>query len=513
MGRKGKRKRSSSKSGGKQKNKKSGGNVDIMIAPEGPSSSGGGGAGCTLKVSPIPEGSIPQAVAIHFEDFGKLLKVQVFGRSEKNQTAYALVTFDRKVDADKAAGTLTKKYLFPQIRGRKTQVSRVASPGDDDDDDEETMPARMMACDDDDDDLLELDTAASAVENKVHSSEGDPNIKLKEDKGKAPRGRVDQQKLQQQQQNTKKKKKMIKEPVRLESLEEGKEVVELKDPRMMSRLLYPNPVCLLTVAPPEKTANVMTISWLTPANNYGSFLMSINKRRHSASLLSGREGAEFVLSVPTHFQEEMVLNIGKKSGSRCDKMKELSIVTCPPGWKHAGSKTTHKGGGGGGRYRGKTPGRHQRLGGGNPFALLATLDDDNTTEEESKGGGDKGENSRGDDKEKDTEQKGNDKTKPQNVNNEKNVAVLKREIEALCGIKYKMLAIEKCVAHLECHVEKMAENFVDDSHFLIKAQIDKAYVRKSHWCGKNFRPRIHGAGSILTFLGSQRFGHLRPAEA
>lgn len=37
---------------------------------------------------------------------------------------------------------------------------------------------------------------------------------------------------------------------------------------MLSRVLYPNPVCLLSVwDAAERRGNVMTITWLTPINN------------------------------------------------------------------------------------------------------------------------------------------------------------------------------------------------------------------------------------------------------
>jgi hypothetical protein len=36
---------------------------------------------------------------------------------------------------------------------------------------------------------------------------------------------------------------------------------------LLSRFLYPNPVCLLTSRDDESSVNVMTISWLTPINN------------------------------------------------------------------------------------------------------------------------------------------------------------------------------------------------------------------------------------------------------
>ena len=44
------------------------------------------------------------------------------------------------------------------------------------------------------------------------------------------------------------------------------------DKNMLSRLLYPNPVCLLSVQSGDDDAsrrrNVMTITWLTPINNH-----------------------------------------------------------------------------------------------------------------------------------------------------------------------------------------------------------------------------------------------------
>mmetsp|Transcript_6207 Transcript_6207/g.7860 ORF Transcript_6207/g.7860 Transcript_6207/m.7860 type:complete len:345 (-) Transcript_6207:67-1101(-) len=133
----------------------------------------------------------------------------------------------------------------------------------------------------------------------------------------------------------------------------------LRDKKSFSRLLYTNPVCLLTtnncnsyqhtnqknqststssctatstttklttnssVANASKECqnlnitpkrNVMVISWLTPTNNEGKFMMSINKRRHTASILLRRPNIEFVLCVPVAGMEEMILNVGKTSG-------------------------------------------------------------------------------------------------------------------------------------------------------------------------------------------------------
>jgi hypothetical protein len=51
---------------------------------------------------------------------------------------------------------------------------------------------------------------------------------------------------------------------------------------MLSRLLYPNPVCLLLTSSPR---NVMTITWITPVNNKGEFFFSMHQNRFTHELL------------------------------------------------------------------------------------------------------------------------------------------------------------------------------------------------------------------------------------
>ncbi|TMW61952.1 hypothetical protein Poli38472_009445 [Pythium oligandrum] len=100
---------------------------------------------------------------------------------------------------------------------------------------------------------------------------------------------------------------------------------------MLSRVLYPNPVCLLTVRNPETDErNVMTITWLTPINNQGGFICSMNRNRHSAQFVN-RPGAHFVLNIPVQGMEELVLSIGGCSGASVDKFSEFGIDTCNPG--------------------------------------------------------------------------------------------------------------------------------------------------------------------------------------
>jgi flavin reductase (DIM6/NTAB) family NADH-FMN oxidoreductase RutF len=114
-------------------------------------------------------------------------------------------------------------------------------------------------------------------------------------------------------------------------------VVVIREKNLLSRLLYPNPVCLLTVKVENDTVagvktydrNVMTMSWLTPIDNYGNFICSINKKRHSADLVL--KARKFVLNVPVHGQESMILSVGSISGRLGDKFDILGLPATVPG--------------------------------------------------------------------------------------------------------------------------------------------------------------------------------------
>ena len=116
------------------------------------------------------------------------------------------------------------------------------------------------------------------------------------------------------------------------------DTVQIKG-NMMCRLLYPNPVCLLSVYDPVKhMSNVMTITWLTAIDNHGTFVCSISKRRHTSELL--RVSSIFVLNIPTRELEETILAIGSCTGRDTDKFRELNLQTCCPGWSCGNRKTT-----------------------------------------------------------------------------------------------------------------------------------------------------------------------------
>jgi flavin reductase (DIM6/NTAB) family NADH-FMN oxidoreductase RutF len=113
----------------------------------------------------------------------------------------------------------------------------------------------------------------------------------------------------------------------LSSVEEV-EWVRLSDGKQLSRLLYPNPVCFLcTWCRHDQVAtlhditqntssdlfhNVMVSTWLTATNNSGRFMYSLNRRRHTASIL--QKQPEFTLSVPVQGMEDLVRNVGSVSG-------------------------------------------------------------------------------------------------------------------------------------------------------------------------------------------------------
>ncbi|KAI8916641.1 phosphatidylinositide phosphatase SAC1like protein putative [Powellomyces hirtus] len=117
-----------------------------------------------------------------------------------------------------------------------------------------------------------------------------------------------------------------------------KQVVAVEK-HMLSRLLYPNPVCLLTVTGTEELAvgaemawkrSVMTISWLTAIDNHGRFVCSMNVGRHSYTILKYTN--LFVLNVATAGMQSMVASIGSCSGKNQDKFAALALPTCLPGY-------------------------------------------------------------------------------------------------------------------------------------------------------------------------------------
>ena len=102
---------------------------------------------------------------------------------------------------------------------------------------------------------------------------------------------------------------------------------------LLSRLLYPNPVCLLSVkSAGAANRNAMVISWLTAIDNNGTFFCSLNLRRHTAKFVD-KPGSIFVLNPAVQGMEPLLLKVGGCSGRDIDKFDEFGIACCCPGWQ------------------------------------------------------------------------------------------------------------------------------------------------------------------------------------
>jgi len=104
------------------------------------------------------------------------------------------------------------------------------------------------------------------------------------------------------------------------------------------RLLYSNPVCILTTegghGTEEYWRNAMVVSWLSPVNASKSFLMSINQKRHTAGALrkdAGEGTKRFVLNIPVNGEQETLLQLGGCTGKDVDKFKRFNLPAISPG--------------------------------------------------------------------------------------------------------------------------------------------------------------------------------------
>jgi flavin reductase (DIM6/NTAB) family NADH-FMN oxidoreductase RutF len=221
--------------------------------------------------------------------------------------------------------------------------------------------------------------------------------------------------------------------------------------QMLSRFLYPNPVCLLTLThesvenTEQSFRNVMTVSWLTPVDNQGNILLSLNAKRFTADKMSTLPiGSPFVLNVPTSQQKNLILQIGKCSGRVVDKFENFGIARCFPGWQDTlpGNKSDNSG-----------------------------------------------------------QDKGHGKPSKKQLQHEKCELLT----SATC-------AISCCVAHLVCTLVKCTNTttlgFADSDHIVVSANITCAYVRPDYWDGKTFASRHSYLPPILSFLGSGEFAHI-----
>lgn len=229
--------------------------------------------------------------------------------------------------------------------------------------------------------------------------------------------------------------------------------IELKDSKDFSRLLYTNPVCLLTtvneISSPRQ--NVMVVSWLTATNNQGKFMMSINKNRHTAQILTLKESnVEFVLCVPVAGMETLVKNVGSVSG----KWGKSKFWKDDPIAQDDDSKCN----------KSKASNKKKRRRFQNGIEGLHTVEIGSSMEEP------------------------------------------KSESE--------LFAVKGTVAHLKCCTYRIVDgkdgSAIDEDHHLILCEVRAAFVQSQYWNEekKRFQPKCKDVSPYLTFFGSQAFGYV-----
>jgi flavin reductase (DIM6/NTAB) family NADH-FMN oxidoreductase RutF len=236
--------------------------------------------------------------------------------------------------------------------------------------------------------------------------------------------------------------------------DDGLPWIELTEPKQFSRLLYTNPVCFLsTVSNDDNKRNVMVISWLSATNNEGRFMASMNKRRHTASvLLSGV--SEFCLSVPVEGMETLVRGVGGISGQFGSKFPQDHVgQELPKELQQYGEDTT------------TSKRKRKRIMSAMGIPGLEAV--------------------------------------PFGVPTSS-----KMRVDSQPQIQ-QTFAIRGTVAHLKCSIYKLMEGAVDDDHLLILARVNAACVHPSYWDpNKNrFRP-AQDVPPYLTFFGAQEFGYV-----
>eukprot|EP00978_Attheya_sp_CCMP212_P020473 scaffold58661_cov59-Attheya_sp.AAC.4 len=257
----------------------------------------------------------------------------------------------------------------------------------------------------------------------------------------------------------------------------------------------------------------MVLSWLTATNNQGSFVFSICKRRHTASMLLLLDSnansttqqqqpptmtmtTYFVLSVPVRGMEQLVLEIGGVSGRWGSKFPD----DYPPHHhddtirRSTNNSTKNNNNNNNNTEQSCSPlsvplskrqrkkQRRRNLLGGIPGLKAVPFGHD-------------------------------DGVSPP-------PAAAETIDSKLSTSSSSLFAIHGTVAHLKCRMVSSLHNNndndnsskmdMDDDHHLVMAQVMEAHVHPLYWDSSKsqFRPQQQNVPPYLTFLGSQTFGYV-----
>jgi len=262
-----------------------------------------------------------------------------------------------------------------------------------------------------------------------------------------------------------KKRKNSQGKSKTQSREVAPRCIPITEPTMLARLLYTNPVCLLSVQRGDLgLRSLMTISWLTATDNHGGFVASMNQNRYTAQVLDGWE--YFVLSIPAADLADTVLKIGGHHGTATeDKINQLGIAVCTPGWPHEGAEPSALGAAPSAAGPGEVP---------------SSADSQHAAQQ-------------------------HQPKKSRRTLSKKDQKQADR-LQEVASIVKGTIAVEGCVAHIVC--EKKSVQDLGQGHNLLLCQMLCAYVRPQYWSGNTFCPQSDDTEPYLTFFGSQTFGHV-----
>ena len=221
---------------------------------------------------------------------------------------------------------------------------------------------------------------------------------------------------------------------------------------LLSRLLYPNPVCALTVRDAGDTGrrNVMIISWLTAIDNHGRFVCSLNEGRHTARFIEEEE-AHFVLNPITLGMQELATAVGGCSGAEVDKFARFSLRACRPGW---------------------------------------------APEE-------------GEEEEKEEEEEGREaKAAPPRRKKKQQLSQKAQRAAAVqAAARTTVALVDGVAAHLLCSVQSIQRS---PGHLICSCEIIAAWCRPEYWSGRSFGSQAPDVPPLLSFLGSGEFAVMTP---
>ncbi|KAL7565479.1 hypothetical protein ACA910_012218 [Epithemia clementina (nom. ined.)] len=277
--------------------------------------------------------------------------------------------------------------------------------------------------------------------------------------------------------------------------------------------------------------NVQVLSWLTATNNEGSFVFSINHRRHTASFLlmqnqhddgvlsnnNQKDERFFSLSVPVQGMEQLLLDVGSCSGRFGSKFPSdhTDNVTSKQSFDlpETASSSAEE--------------QDQEHAAGAMAASEATPTSSTTNAQEGRSPNISGTRNR--------QRKQPPKTRfPIGIPGLELVrvgSIAAAPNQTTPRTDHHFAGIEGCVAHLYCRVLQciahptISPNHYKDSrecatklnpdrpqqHSLVLAQVETAYVHSHYWDGqkKLFRPQNQHVPPYLTFFGSQTFGYVQ----